>query len=87
MTGALSRGFMRFFEDFGYQRLGIRCRLENDVCHMDGVEPAPDGGYYLVKGSLLPPRLDVIGFNREVDWPSLLNRLVNIGKGQGPRIE
>lgn len=86
MGGVMSRGFLRFFEDFRYQRLGISCRLENSVCHMEGVEPAADG-FYLVKGSLLPPRLDVIGHNSEVDWSSLLERLINITHGEGPRIE
>ena len=86
MGGVMSRGFLRFFEDFRYQRLGISCRLEHNICHMDGVAPAADG-FYLVKGSLLPPRLDVIGHNREVDWSSLLERLINITQGEGPRIE
>ena len=49
-TAALSSGFLRFFDDFNYERLGLSCRLENDVCAMDGVAPAPNGGYYLVKG-------------------------------------
>ncbi len=50
VAAALSSGFMRFFDDFNYERLGLSCRLENDVCAMDGVAPAPNGGYYLVKG-------------------------------------
>jgi hypothetical protein len=81
--GAVSRSFLRFLEDFPYQRLGIRCRLENGVCHMDGVAPA-ENGYYLVRGSLLPPRLDVIGYASEVDWLSLLERLKSMTTGDGP---
>ncbi len=74
--GAVSRGMLKFFKDFPYRRLGIRCRLENGVCHMGGVGDLDAGsGYYLVQGRLLPPRLDVIGYSREVDWPSLLERL------------
>ncbi|MGB1580129.1 MAG: hypothetical protein ACPHER_01325, partial [Nevskiales bacterium] len=30
----LSRGFMQFFENFAYDRLGISCRLANAVCLM-----------------------------------------------------
>ncbi len=81
--GAVSRSFLRFLEDFPYRRLGIRCRLENGVCHMDGVAPA-ENGYYLVQGTLLPPRLDVIGYANEVDWLSLLGRLKSITTGEGP---
>jgi len=74
--GAVSRTLLRFLEDFPYRRLGIRCRLENGICHMRGVADLPSGnGYYLVQGRLLPPRLDVIGYSRQVDWMSLLDRL------------
>ena len=81
--GAVSRSFLRFLEDFPYKRLGIRCRLENGICHMDGVAPA-ENGYYLVQGGLLPPRLDVIGHASEVDWVSLVGRLKSIAAGNGP---
>jgi hypothetical protein len=81
--GAVSRSFLRFLEDFPYKRLGIRCRLESGICHMDGVAPA-ENGYYLVQGRLLPPRLDVIGYASEVDWLSLLGRLKSITAGNGP---
>jgi len=84
--GAVSRGFLRFLEDFPYKRLGIRCRLENGICHMDGVAPAASG-YYLVQGTVLPPRLDVIGFAPEVDWPSLLERLASVTRGETPVIQ
>ncbi|MEA2078584.1 MAG: hypothetical protein U9P00_01770, partial [Pseudomonadota bacterium] len=81
--GAVSRSFLRFLEDFPYRRLGIRCRLENGICHMDGVAPA-ENGYYLVQGGLLPPRLDVIAYASEVDWLSLLGRLKSISAGNSP---
>jgi hypothetical protein len=81
--GALSRSFLRFFEDFPYDRLGIRCRLENGICDMGGVAPAASaGGYYLVKGRLLPPRLDVIGYADRVDWESLLAQIMTVTRQQ-----
>ena len=83
--GAVSRSFLRFLEDFPYRQLGMRCRLERGVCHMDGVAPA-ENGYYLVQGRLLPPRLDVIGYASQVDWQSLLGRLKSITAGNGPVI-
>jgi hypothetical protein len=83
VTAALSSGFLRFFDDFNYERLGLSCRLENDVCAMDGVAPAPNGGYYLVKGKGLP-RIDVIGSSRRVDWPRLVQQLIAATHGSGP---
>lgn len=83
VTAALSNGFLRFFDDFNYRRLGISCRLENDVCHMDGVSPAPNSGYYLVEGSGIP-RINVIGNARRVDWPRLVQQLVSVTQSEGP---
>ena len=86
VTAALSSGFLRFFEDFNYDRLGISCRLANDVCVMDGVAPAANGGYYLVKGKGLP-RIDVIGSSKRVDWPRLVQQLIAITESEGPIVE
>jgi hypothetical protein len=86
VAGALSSGFLRFFDDFNYERLGLSCRLANDVCAMDGVAPAPNGGYYLVKGQGLP-RIDVIGSSRRVDWPRLVQQLVEATKSGGPTVQ
>ena len=85
ISGALSRSFLRFFEEFGYDRLGVRCRLKQGVCEMDGVEPA-DQGYYLVKGGGIP-RIDIKGFNRRTDWTLLTKKLGQIAEGEAPRIE
>lgn len=82
--GALSRSFLRFFDDFSYDRLGVSCRLKNGVCEMGGIAPAPEG-YYIVKGGGLP-RIDVIGYQRRVDWPVLLKRLEGVTGGGGPVI-
>jgi hypothetical protein len=69
----LSTTFLRVFEHFAYDRLGIACRLDNDICHMDGIAPAEDG-YYIVKGALLP-RVDLVGRVREVQWSRLIGQL------------
>jgi len=86
VTAALSSGFLRFFDDFNYDRLGLSCRLENNVCAMEGVAPAPNGGYYLVKGKGLP-RIDVIGSSRRVDWPRLVQQLIAATKSGGPTVQ
>lgn len=86
VTAALSGGIMRFFDDFNYDRLGISCRLENEICVMDGVVPAANGNYYLVKGKGLP-RIDVIGSNRRVDWPRLVQQLIAVTESEGPVVQ
>lgn len=86
VTAALSSGFLKFFDDFNYDRLGLSCRLENEVCHLDGVAPAANGGYYLVKGKGLP-RIDVIGGARRVDWPRLVSQLIAVTQSQGPVVQ
>lgn len=86
VTAALSSGFLRFFDDFNYARLGITCKLTNEVCEMGGVGPAPNGGYYLVQGRGLP-RIDVIGNARRVDWPRLVQQLIAATESAGPIVD
>jgi hypothetical protein len=85
VTAAMQGGFLRFFDSFRYDRLGLSCRLANDVCQMDGVAPA-DGGYYIVKGSGLP-RIDVIGNQRRVAWTRLVRQLAAITESSGPVVD
>jgi hypothetical protein len=83
--GLVSGGFLRFFEDFSYRQLGLSCRLEGVVCHMDGVAPAPQG-YYIVQGAGLP-RIDVIGYTQQVAWRDLVARLAAaVQDGAGPTV-
>jgi hypothetical protein len=84
--GAVSRSFLRFLKDFPYDRLGIRCRLENGICAMGGVAPAANG-YYLVKGRFLPPRLDVVGYADRVDWDSLIAQILAVTGQQDVVVE
>jgi hypothetical protein len=82
-NAALSSTFLRFFETFSYDRLGLGCRLQAGVCSMRGVAPARRG-YYIVKGGGLPPRVDVVGYNTRVDWETLLQRLRAVASSPGP---
>jgi len=68
------------FDDFGYARIGISCRLDNEVCEMGGLRSAGNA-FTILEGSGLP-RLTVIGHNRLVDWPTLVERLAAVGKGE-----
>lgn len=79
VRSALQATFIRGFDTFRYNKLGLSCRLRNGVCHMDGVAPA-NGGYYIVQGAGLP-RVDLIGQGRYVDWDVLLDRLMSLPQG------
>ncbi|MCK5830474.1 MAG: C4-dicarboxylate ABC transporter [Methylococcales bacterium] len=72
----ISKGFLRFFDTFRYDRLGFGCYLYQGVCQLMGVE-ATKQGYYIIKGGGLP-RIDVIGYNPRVDWKVLIQRLSRI---------
>lgn len=78
-TGSLQARLIGLFDDFGYRRIGISCRLSNEVCTMGGLHSA-GSGFTIVEGAGVP-RLDVVGFNRRVDWPTLVERLAAAGKG------
>lgn len=75
-TAALQASFLRFFEHFGYQKMGLSCVLRKGVCKMDGIETIPNG-YIIVKGGGIPA-INVIGYNREVGWVELLERLKRV---------
>ena len=74
VKAALESGVLKFFHTFRYDRIGIGCRLRNEVCGMSGASPAPGGGYFLVEGSGVP-RLDIIGKEHRVDWPRLIGQV------------
>ena len=71
--GGLQGQLIGFFDDFGYSRIGISCRLRNDVCRMGGLRSAGNA-FTIVEGAGIP-HLRVIGHNRNVDWPTLVERL------------
>jgi hypothetical protein len=75
-AAAIQRSLLRFFDQFGYEKLGLSCKLENGICLMDGIERAPQG-FVIVKGGGIPA-ISVIGYNRAVDWHELVKRLKRI---------
>jgi len=75
-AAAIQRSFLRFFEEFGYDRLGLKCKSRNGVCEMSGIEDAPQG-YVIVKGGGIPA-ITVMGYNRQVNWQELVQRLKRI---------
>ena len=69
----------------GQQRLGnpplllVEIGAEIGSEEMGGVEDAPQG-YVLVKGGGIPA-ISVMGYNRQVSWDELLNRLKRVTQG------
>ncbi len=84
MSGALARTFLGFFDEFGYRRLGIGCRLGEGMCEMSGAGSAKQG-YYLVEGSGIP-RIDIVGFNRRADWDRLVEQLKQMSVAGAPEV-
>lgn len=78
-VSSLQGRLIGLFDDFGYRRIGISCRLANGVCVMDGLHPAGEG-FAIVEGAGVP-RLDIVGYNRRVDWQVLVERLAAVGSG------
>lgn len=101
-AAAIQRSFLRIFETFGYQQIGVRCWLKNGVCQMGGIEASDadyvplverlrlpgsrarlsSQAYVLIRGGGLPA-LNVIGYNRRVDWRELTTRLQAVIAGNG----
>lgn len=75
-AAAIQRSFLGFFEQFGYEKIGLSCKLVNSICTMDGVADAPQG-YVIVQGGGIPA-ISVIGYNHHVSWQELLDRLARI---------
>lgn len=92
-VAAIQRSFLRFFEEFTYSEIGWQCSLRNNVCRMGGIESASSAsedleseGYVIVKGGGIPA-ITVIGYNRNVGWQELINRLKRITQGNEPVIQ
>ena len=85
LVAGLQARLLRTFDDFGYDRIGIGCVLNDNVCAMTGLKKR-GAGYLIVEGRGLP-RIEVVGFRREVDWPTLVARLKDATEGDTLRIE
>ena len=84
VVAGLQAQVLKVFDTFPYARIGLQCRLANNVCEMAGLDSSK-GGYTIVEGSGLP-RITVVGHQRRVDWPVLVARLKAATEGQVPII-
>jgi len=83
-AAAVQRSFLRFFEQFNYGKMGLSCRLRNDVCEMGGVESTAHG-YIIVKGSGIPA-ITVMGYNQTVGWSELVARIERVIDGNSKAV-
>lgn len=75
---AIQRGFLSFFDSFGYREIGLSCRLRGNVCVMGGIDgERGEGAFTIVQGGGVPA-LNVIGYNRRVDWVELVDRIKRV---------
>ncbi|MHB1057195.1 MAG: hypothetical protein ACYC0F_04830 [Rhodanobacter sp.] len=84
IAAGLQGAVLKLFKTFGYKRIGLNCSLQGTVCQMGGLETTGDG-YTIVEGSGLP-RLQVIGHQTQVDWPTLVRRLQDAIHGAAPEV-
>ncbi len=78
-AAALQRTFLRFFKEFNYDKIGLSCKLRQDVCEMGGVESTKTG-YVIVKGRGIPS-VNVNGYTQNVSLSDLLGRMKRITDG------
>ena len=90
-AAALQRTFLRFFKEFNYEKIGLSCKLRQDVCEMGGVESikpkslksdssqheSTEAGYIIVIGQGIPA-VNVNGYTQKVSLKDLLSRMKRI---------
>lgn len=86
MTGALSGGLLRFFQEYSYGRLGVKLRLLNGYLQMGGLQESDTGFVLLSSGGLLPPWIEIRGTGRSIQWRALMDGFKTIARG-GPIIK
>jgi hypothetical protein len=73
VAARLQSNVLRYFDEYDYARIGIRCRLNNEVCAMSGIEPTGIG-YTILQGKGLP-RINIVGNAGLVNWPTLVTQI------------
>jgi hypothetical protein len=76
-SAVLSRGVYQLFKKYRYAKMGFQGKLRNDTLLLVGIETEGNKGY-LVKGSPLPPRVNVINYTQHISFQELMKRLKRI---------
>jgi hypothetical protein len=83
-TTALTSPVMRLFNNFSYKRLGLGCRMQNNICEVRGVSE-DDVSVLIMEGAGIP-KITIKVFNRSVDWPQLLAQLTAASEGESIKV-
>ncbi len=75
IKGAISKTFLRFFDDFGYKRIELSCKLHNSVCQIGGLKNQGNQ-FVIVEGGGIP-KINIVGFVRTINWEEFISRLLN----------
>ncbi|MEZ5473190.1 MAG: hypothetical protein R3E90_15590 [Marinicella sp.] len=75
IKGAISKTFLRFFDDFRYNRIELSCKLHNSVCEIGGLKNQ-DNQFVIVEGGGIP-KINIVGFVRTINWSEFISRLLN----------
>jgi len=78
---AIQRSLLGFFDTFGYSEIGLGCVLKAGVCEMSGIGDGTEAERFVIVSGGGIPALDVIGYNRRVDWRELVERLQRVIEG------
>lgn len=75
IKGAISKTFLRFFDDFSYKKIKLSCKLHNSVCQIGGLKNQ-NNQFVIVEGGGIP-KINIVGFVREINWEEFIARLLN----------
>lgn len=78
-ASVLDQGIYRLFREYRYEQIGFRASLRNDNLLLLGMGDENES-QYLVKGGLLPPKVDVITYNKHISFKELVSRLKRISQ-------
>lgn len=75
IQGAVSRSFLRFFDDFKYEQIRLSCVLHNAVCQIGGLNNT-GRQFTIVEGGGIP-KINIVGYVRKIDWETFVSRLLH----------
>ena len=75
IKGAISKTFLRFFDDFRYKKIKLSCKLHNSVCEIGGIKNQ-DNQFVIVQGGGIP-KINIVGYVRSINWEEFVRRLLN----------
>lgn len=75
IQGAISKTFLRFFDDFRYSKIKLSCKLHNSVCEIGGMKNTSKQ-FTIVEGGGIP-NINIVGYVRSINWDEFISRLLN----------